>query len=266
MIGREGLVGLEVWVGGGARVEQPGCCCGPPRFGMGRLLVLRARGGAREGALPLPLGRREEEVVKDGGGTAGRGGGGMRVDGGAGGGGPAVPFAVAVAVAVPGGGELESSCPVGSESVNAGTDWSSGRTAEALGVVCSSSQAESALGEPRSAVDSSFCSSDSPADGDDPGGVCWNPPKRDENHDGPRMQNRIVDARRTVTASSAISDALGGCCLLISYVIGACGSTWDQGPSVFFVDQRGEAGCLCLKTFEGKKMYLLVRKSVKKQV
>lgn len=52
--------------------------------------------------------------------------------------------------------------------------------------------------------------------------------------------------------------------MLISYVIGACGSAWDQGPSVFVVDRRGEAGCLCLKTFEGKKMYLLERKSVKK--
>lgn len=78
MTAREGLAGLEVWVGGGARVEQPGCWVreGAPRGGMGP----REGGGIRDEE------EEEKEEEEEGGRgrregrAAGRGGGAMRFE------------------------------------------------------------------------------------------------------------------------------------------------------------------------------------------
>jgi hypothetical protein len=58
------------------------------------------------------------------------------------------------------------------------------------------------------------------------------PPKMAGNQAGLRMQNRTKDAMIREKPSNAMSGAIGGCCLLISYVVGACAGSWHQGPSV----------------------------------
>lgn len=108
-------MGLELCVGGGARVEQPG-----PLAGTGRV---RPRGGAREG---VGVGRR----------VGGRGGGGIKVDGEGDG-----------AVLAPFGVEMVGGVGSGAERANAGTGLVT-VTAEALGVACPSS-ADSELDRPR---------------------------------------------------------------------------------------------------------------------
>lgn len=83
----EGLVGMEEWVGGGARVEVPGARLGTgrERFGEGMLVGAGARVGMRRacatgtggGAMAVGEGAVVEE---DAGARGGNGGGGIRSD------------------------------------------------------------------------------------------------------------------------------------------------------------------------------------------
>jgi hypothetical protein len=73
-----------------------------------------------------------------------------------------------------------------------------------------------------------------------PAGGCAGLPQREGNQAGRRIRNRTKDARMSETPSNAMSGAIGGCCLLLSYVIGARAGTWDQGQRFSAgVDWRG---------------------------
>lgn len=148
----EGLVGMQEWVGGGARVEVPGARLGTGRerfgrgAGEGRKEELFLEAGARVGMRRVcvagsgggAMAAREELAVDEG---AGSGGGDMRSDaggdmiaGGRGGGGGDVdvrPETLGEGMA--GLGEVDSK---GSDSEKLGIGWAgSGVRAVALGVV-----------------------------------------------------------------------------------------------------------------------------------
>ena len=138
---RDGFDGLLVCVGGGARVEVPGCranCWGAPRGG---------RGDGRGGAESVDEGEDPGIGFSVGGARrVGGGGGGISCEAGAGagaesegmgGGGMAAPPAV-VDVVVDGRERETAAAEAGGsgDSTNVGTPLSVSWVAEALGVVC----------------------------------------------------------------------------------------------------------------------------------